>query len=808
MPEIRVEGRLPSHAMAGFPQIAARPDMTIAEFNALDQFSGGTSIRQALDNLHTAANLSPGTGRGRYTRGGADPFTAFGGVAGLGQGVDLARAVATGISMTINPQPNSLGYWMRDMDQHGAAVSRSIAGAQAGTAPGGTGIGVPTPPGGWATTSRPAWGLPPFLQRAIAASGGGGFGGGGGGGGGAGGAGAGGFGGANVPFAGMLGLGATSKILTGGFTAGLAIAAMEELAFAPQHLLNLEGSALSASKGYRGLQYGTYALGRAGGFSGQKLLEGIYQGVEPPKWMSKLGLGPEEALSMLSGFGIVQRPGLGGGAITGGTGLDFTVSPGTGLENELLIRNLAKLQFNPAFSGLDQGAVQGSVAQAARYGMVSPDAAGVQQFGQQIGPIMTMAVEQGLDRAAVLRSIDAAVGIAARGGGIGANAGELGRFVSGFGMLPGGRTGEFGLSVLQNLNAANASVGSDTLRTTAYMMAVPRLSTEAQMKAFLEQGGKVGAYDRLKNDPVAGKQLQYYFELVRSGNPLAAQYLRDIVGGGNFPEAEASLLTGSYNLPLSQLPENLRPLAAGLTGLPTSTQFIANQIRTRQTLGDRNNNPLNLTSGPGGSFGVYPDLASGIAANVGQLRRDVNVHGLKTLSALIGDPTWGWAPAKGGNNPVGYAARVAGRLGIGVNDPINADDPAFMARLVQAMAPEEVGHDLPGGAVARGVETAMGQSTGMWRGVDTRELGAMRNRAGAASGNNMPTGLDAQAAALAGIMRSSEISFGEVNGIITTTNQKLHDLGVESDAAAKAVNRFMRSLTGAGAGPSTFDIPP
>ena len=99
--------------------------------------------------------------------------------------------------------------------------------------------GIPTPPWPWA--SGPGTGdMPSFLrgQRVTGAGmeaavedmgggGGGGYGGGGGRGGG--------YGGGRIPFAGHIGLAATSRALTGGFEAGIAGLIAEEIAFLPQH---------------------------------------------------------------------------------------------------------------------------------------------------------------------------------------------------------------------------------------------------------------------------------------------------------------------------------------------------------------------------------------------------------------------------------------------------------------------------------------------------------------------------------------------------------------------------------------------
>ena len=555
--------------------------------------------------------------------------------------------------------------------------------------------------------------------------------------------------------------------MTGGLTAAAAVAAAEELFFLPQTFGHMEAGALGNAAPFRELTYGSYALGRAGGFSGAGLLGSIYQGVEPPEWMARLGLGPTEALGMLRRFGIVQR--------------------GVG-ENVDLAGAIGGMRFTPSFSGLD---MEGSVGQAARYGLVSGNAGGIAQYTAQLAPILTMAVEQGLDRASVLRSIDASVAASMRGGGIGASLGGIGRFVSGFSMVPGGRTGEFGATVLQNLTSAAQQTGSDTQRTLQFSMLASRLNTREKLKAFLDQGGNAGAYDAYVANPVGAKQLDYYFQLVNSGQyQFAASYLRDIVSSGAFPNALSAALT-TDNPILQQLPENLRPLAPGGSGLPSSQQFISNQMRARQTRGDAANNPLNLMSGPGGTLGVYSSMSAGIAADVTQIRRDIMVHDTRTLGSLIAR----WAPAAGGNDPVGYAKRVAARLGIGVNDTLNPDDPALMSRLVQAMAPEEVGHALSPTDVSSGVGRALGVTIDTFPGEPSASLPGY-DRSVMDAGNIPRDALAAQAAALAGTMKGSEISFGEMNTVIPLVNKNLSDLATSAAVAAKTLRNMQQPTFG------------
>lgn len=124
------------------------------------------------------------------------------------------------------------------------------------------------------------------------------------------------------------------------------------------------------------------------------------------------------------------------------------------------------------------------------------------------------------------------------------------------------------------------------------------------------------------------------------------------------------------------------------------------------------NNPLNLrpradAPWPGqvgvvNGFAKFGTLADGWNAADVNLRAKVNQHGLKTLDAIVGHPTWGWAPAADHNDPQGYASAVADRLGVGPDDDVQqkiANDSDFRHRVLRSMAQQEVGQSIPfGGA--------------------------------------------------------------------------------------------------------------
>jgi hypothetical protein len=113
--------------------------------------------------------------------------------------------------------------------------------------------------------------------------------------------------------------------------------------------------------------------------------------------------------------------------------------------------------------------------------------------------------------------------------------------------------------------------------------------------------------------------------------------------------------------------------------------------------GVRNNNPLNLTTLPTGSwagqtgkdgpFAQFSTPQAGLMAADRNLVAKAQLHGLTTLNGIIGDPTWGWDPKEAGT----YIPRVAKELGIDPATPLPLQDTGFRSRLLRSMANVELG---------------------------------------------------------------------------------------------------------------------
>lgn len=147
--------------------------------------------------------------------------------------------------------------------------------------------------------------------------------------------------------------------------------------------------------------------------------------------------------------------------------------------------------------------------------------------------------------------------------------------------------------------------------------------------------------------------------------------------------------------------------SAPLSAAPAS---IGNKSLPR---GLRNSNPGNIKDGafaqhlPGyagsdGTFARFDTLDNGLSAMSTLLGR-YGKTGLSTPAQIVGR----WAPAGADNNPTAsYAANVAKQLGIGVNDPIDMNDPNARLKLASAMASFENGRPVNFGGSRAPVQVA------------------------------------------------------------------------------------------------------
>lgn len=187
----------------------------------------------------------------------------------------------------------------------------------------------------------------------------------------------------------------------------------------------------------------------------------------------------------------------------------------------------------------------------------------------------------------------------------------------------------------------------------------------------------------------------------KAGGPLAA-LARALTGGiGGYIANQAEQDDDAAGVALAN---NLPGLGGGMptpaapapmaSGTPTAPMPSADTSTPR---GYRNNNPLNIEAGsftsgqPGfsgsdGRFAKFGSMDQGISA-ADRLLASYAAKGLTTPTAIINR----WAPP-GENDSRGYAASVAGRLGISPDTPIT---PEMRPKLIAAMAQFENGKPLP-----------------------------------------------------------------------------------------------------------------
>jgi len=137
------------------------------------------------------------------------------------------------------------------------------------------------------------------------------------------------------------------------------------------------------------------------------------------------------------------------------------------------------------------------------------------------------------------------------------------------------------------------------------------------------------------------------------------------------------------------------------------------------TIGQQANNPGNLSHGVPGStgyitaadgqkVGVFPDVATGVAAHADQLARYAE-QGVRTPQDAVNLWVHGTlTPDKGqAARTAPYAAAVAAKLGVKPGDPINLADPAVQRAFILAQQPHESGKAwLSAGDVDKGIAVA------------------------------------------------------------------------------------------------------
>lgn len=346
------------------------------------------------------------------------------------------------------------------------------------------------------------------------------------------------------------GLGRTGQFIGAGIAGGataalveLGIDAVKDAIFFPQTYGGMARGALGNAQPFIDLSAITGGLGLAGGFEGGDLRDRLFPGAHVGQaygrspLLSSIGIGPGTAASLLQSFGIVPR----------------------GTESALsMVGALGTARWSPGFEGMPEAQVLSSVRNAAVYGgMGRPTGESIQNYLAQIGQVMEAAVARGMDRASVLRSIDASVARSAQAGSLASTPEAMAGFIGRFASLPGGRTGEVGADAATRVQGAADSYGANPIRTFNMASFAARFTSEKTFQDFVVSRG--GNWRAMTDDP--GKR-RMIADMV-----LAAQRRNYAVAGALF----GAVTTGQ---PYLQLPALDNPAIRAGGGPPEAGGLI------------------------------------------------------------------------------------------------------------------------------------------------------------------------------------------------------------------------------------------
>jgi hypothetical protein len=210
---------------------------------------------------------------------------------------------------------------------------------------------------------------------------------------------------------------------------------------------------------------------------------------------------------------------------------------------------------------------------------------------------------------------------------------------------------------------------------------------QAKQRATLDQANQsIGSafesgnvdYNALGGQLIKSGRMQDGLSLIKLGEEAkAGQDFSRTLGGLGQPQG------AQPQQPPAQMPQ----------GAPASGGSVPRGIR--------NNNPLNIEAGPftagqpgfagsDGRFARFEAPEQGIQAAGKLLDTYSTKYGLNTVAGIIGR----WAPSTDGNDVRGYAASVAGRLGVSPDQPLNLSDPQVKNALIMAMGQFENGRPI------------------------------------------------------------------------------------------------------------------
>jgi hypothetical protein len=285
---------------------------------------------------------------------------------------------------------------------------------------------------------------------------------------------------------------------------------------------------------YTSLRLRTAALGRSGGFNSKNLLNQLAPPTgRTPGWMSRMGVTPESAMSILDNYGIAPR----------------STAEALGI-----VQDIRSQSLRPSMGLNDQ-----QLAGAARLGRTVGAIRAVSMGGQtmtddsryfaSLQKVMASATEQGLDHATSLKTVEQLLRIGAGSGAAGVNAGGLMSFWNRMTSsgLPGMRSGEGVARALGGINSAFDKIGvggapAQNVMTMSYFQrhgGMPK--TEASLQKFLGKSDQDWA--AMMKNPAQRDMLKNYLNAAKQNPAFAATYLQPFLKG--HPELMRKMEKGS-----------------------------------------------------------------------------------------------------------------------------------------------------------------------------------------------------------------------------------------------------------------------
>jgi len=193
-----------------------------------------------------------------------------------------------------------------------------------------------------------------------------------------------------------------------------------------------------------------------------------------------------------------------------------------------------------------------------------------------------------------------------------------------------------------------------------------------------------------------------YVDGTRGGNAIG-RFVASIMAGLGSDEARKAILQNESGLGAHVTTDRVKQLVnldrVRQAANAQRVQDLASLDRVRGAgslpKGIRNNNPGNLRTGPGGSFGIYGTAAEGLTALQHQLMlyftgksRAAGFQKLQSVRDIIST----YAP-KNENNTAAYIQAVAKGMGISADAKLNLNDPGQMAALMRNIVLHENGQN-------------------------------------------------------------------------------------------------------------------